>query len=190
MIGMDLNLGLLFCRYIYVRYAHGLVSHGKVLFHKIIVLVVLTFLCQQVIMFPMREYLFVQKFPFHNVIGSICCMKKLIFVKNDKKIRDKLIHITYITLFILLVQAFGKLVDRKRRKYAIRQTRKNIITFKMHLNKMYMFLGMLFSDQCVNLLLEIFYHRLGTVTVFEVWWVWQGFKFTQWTLWFPFMNSR
>ena len=46
------NAGILFCRFLYVRHARGLVTEGVSIFHRLVIILVGCFTCQLLFLFP------------------------------------------------------------------------------------------------------------------------------------------
>ena len=106
-ISIFLHFGMMFCRFIYARYADGLLSKGKNLFHSLVCLVTSTF-CLQHILFPLIKN-FVNdddEYPLNIIQGQICTKQNITQFSNAEKnitfiIRPKILMITFSTLIII-----------------------------------------------------------------------------------------
>ena len=71
-LSVYLHLGMIFCRFIYTRYAHGFMKLGTGLFHKLVCIVTTTF-CLQHVLFRVAEALLADDdFTLNMIQGQIC----------------------------------------------------------------------------------------------------------------------
>ena len=71
-ISIFLHFGMLFCRFIYARYATGLEAMGKKLFHGLVCLVKTTFCLQWLLFYPIKNLFLAENYPLNTVQGRIC----------------------------------------------------------------------------------------------------------------------
>ena len=170
------NLGLIFCRFIYVRYSHGLVKDKGELFHQLILLIIGIFTIHWLLIWPLRTTLSGED--YKNMIKGKICNKMSIAELTGSDIQAKLITISVLMLTIFGLLFMKSSVMKKRKVLSIPKTRWNLINFSQHSMYLQLFLLLLFVDQVgVNTICQIFNQFLGTKLVFQLWWIWNLIMF-------------
>ena len=92
------SLGIVFCRFIYARYAHGLLADKGRLFHKIVLLVIFVFTLHGLLIWPL-----LYQDDYRNIIkGKIC--NKLQFPEASKvefHVKPKLLSCMGVGLYMM-----------------------------------------------------------------------------------------
>jgi hypothetical protein len=176
MFSIYINTGMIFCRFIYVRYAKGLLSMGSNLFHCLVFLVTVTFFTHWFFMFPVRN-LFLLEDADLNTIQKRVCTKTTIPWFNDvlqnKKfsLQPKVIIIAFSTIFLLFILFFSSSAHRQTKRYRIPKTRRNLMTMKHQCQYLTILLLVLVSDQVLFMGFQMFFEDLGVDKVFIIWWI-------------------
>ena len=140
MFSIYINIGMMFCRLIYVRYAEGLLSMGSNLFHCLVFLVTVTFFTHWLLMFPIRlsfrPNLFILKDADLNTIQKRVCTKTTIpwfdDIEENKNVslQPKLIILSFSTLFLFITWFLYSSAQKQTNRHRIPKTRKNLMTMK------------------------------------------------------------
>ena len=187
-VATSLNLAILFCRFIYVRHALGLVTHGKKLFHNIVCVVTCTFILQHLFIYPIRQ---AWTQDLDNIKVQFCSHKVVPWLEDKElSLKPKLILVTFSGLFILAVLFFSKSSANQKKKYCIPKVRHNVITFELHWIMFQIALIFFIIDQIVNIFLQKYYQSLGAKHVFRIWCVWQILNMTYFSAIWPIMIIR
>ena len=187
----SLNLALLFTRFIYIRYALGLVTHGRKLFHKIVCVVTCTFIVQHLLIFPVRQAWTQNLDKGENVKVQICRHKLTTWLEDREfSVKPKLIVLTIIVLFILAVMFFSKSSSNQKKKYCIPKVRYNVITLELHVILFQITLFIFIVDQIINGFLQKYYESLGVKKVFWIWFMFQFLNMTYHAAIWPILILR
>ena len=132
------NIGMMFCRFIYVRYATGLVKNGTKLFHILVCCVSGTFTLQWLGIQPLYYWLMVDNPMKTTLKGQICTRTQLTIFEDINKtinfsIKSKLLIITFSVLFLMVSLYFTKSSKRMNSKFKIPKRRINIFNMKMQI---------------------------------------------------------
>ena len=178
-IGGVPNLGIMFCRFIYVRYSHGLVEDMGKLFHKIVVLALSVFTLQIQLMWPIQaafsDYDYTE-----NAKGRICNKvdkwEEENFISNSVKPKMIICFISGWYAFFIFYMTIS--ARKHSAKYSIPRRRCNAINMTQHciLSLLYPFLIMI--DQIINAVVQVFYSSLGPDLVFQIWWLYHLLMFS------------
>ena len=187
----SLNLALLFCRFIYVRYALGLVTHGTRLFHNIVCVVTCTFILQHLLIFPIRQAWTQNLDKGETIKVQICSHKQTTWLEDKEfSVKPKIIFLAIIILFILAVMFFSKSSANQKKKYSIPKVRHHVITLELHVIMFQIALFMFIFDIIVNICLQKYYASLGIKQVFRIWCLWQILNMTYFAAIWPIMILR
>ena len=83
-----LNLGSIFCRFIYVRYAQGLIKDKGKLFHQLVLVMITFFSLHWVLIWPIRTVLSNES--YRSLIKGKICQQIQISELSQKDLRGKL----------------------------------------------------------------------------------------------------
>ena len=131
-----LNNGMLFCRFIYARYANGLITTGKKLFHTLVCCGTGAFLFQWLGMQPFQYHFGKGNFPMNLWKGYICTKTTYtdslvfgdVYTNIDYLIKPKLIIISCSLLFLMANAYFTKSAYKMTRKHGIPKRKINLMT--------------------------------------------------------------
>ena len=169
------NMGIMFCRFIYVRYSHGLVADMGSLFHKVVLLGILIFTFHWLSVWPINILL--NKDDYTGIIkGKICNQIPFPSLNSNSiffHIKAKMISCAIVGLYALLLIYFNVSSKKHRKKYAIPKRRVNILSMDQQANYLYLLAICMFIDQLIiNLSFQLFHEELGVKHTFVIWWVW------------------
>ena len=164
------SLGIVFCRFIYVRYSHGLLADKGRLFHKIVLLVIFVFTLHGLLIWPL-----LYQDDYKSIIkGKIC--NKLQFSELSKvefHVKPKLLSCMGVVLYMMACIFFQTSARRQRVKYGIPKRRCNLITIDQHALYLHLIGVCLMGDQLIiNICIQVFHSALGVEDVFKIWWMW------------------
>ena len=168
------NIGIVFCRFIYARYAHGLVKDMGRLFHKIVLFIIFVFTGHWLLVWPIRTTL--SKGDYTNIMkGKIC--NQIPFSDSKESIiqllKPKLMTCFMTCLYTLALVYIYTSAKRQRSKYSIPRTRWNLINIDQHFVYILSIIFCLLFDQLViNVIIQVFHSQLGEAVVFQIWWIW------------------
>ena len=170
------HVGMMFCRFIYARYATGLVTEGMRLFHGLVFVFIGIFSLQLLLIWPIQYTFFVKEYPLNMIKGKICTQTNIVEFDEEKSnvdfsIKPKILIITLTSLYWLVSNFFTISAHKQSKKHRIPKTRRNLM--EMRSQNIYMgFLAFnIFIDQIGNMFLQIFYNELGVQNVFKIWWI-------------------
>ena len=170
------NIGMMFCRGIYVRYATGLVTNGTKLFHILVCCVSGTFTLQWLGIQPLYYWLMVDNPMKTTLKGQICTRTQLTIFEDINKtinfsIKSKLLIITFSVLFLMVSLYFTKSSKRMNSKFKIPKRRINIVNMKMQNKYTAAIIINFIIDQVLMAVLEANYEDLGKQSTFVIFWV-------------------
>ena len=175
-ISLFLHFGMLFCRFIYTRYADGLLLMGKSLLHGLVCLMTVTF-CIQHILFPIVKNVFHEEnYPLNIIQGQICMKKNITqfqSVEQNKAFinRPKLMMIAFCSLMMMAALFMEFSAKKKANGYRIPKTRVNLMTMKQQCHYLVLLCLCVISGQITNIVIQVYYQKLGIDSVFNIWWV-------------------
>ena len=162
--------GIIFCRFIYARYAHGLVADKGRLFHKIVVLVIIIFTMQNLLLW----YLDTQN-DYRDIIKGRICYQLEFPEKNNKDfhVKPKLMISIGVSLYMVSLFFFQHSANKQKRFYSIPKRRQNLITLNQHICYNHLIgICFLFDQLFINPFIQVFHTSLGVHTVIQIWWSW------------------
>ena len=166
----------MFCRFIYVRYAKGLLSMGSNLFHGLVFLVSGTFFIHGLFMFPIRNLFLLEDVDLNTIQTRVCTETPIPWfndVDQNRKfsLKPKLIILAFSTIFLIFTWFFYCSAQRQVKKYRIPNTRRNLMTMKHQTQYLTILIMICLSDQILFMVLQMFYDDLGVENVFLIWWI-------------------
>ena len=169
------SFGIVFCRFIYARYAHGLVADRGRLFHKIILLVIIIFTIHHLLIW----YFDSQNDYKDRIKGRICNQIEFLDIKNKEfHVKPKLLVSIGVCLYMVALIFFQRSANRQRRFHNIPKRRQNLITINQHIFCKYLIGTCLLFDQLIfNTFIQLFHTSLGPHSVLQIWWVWHLIMF-------------
>ena len=167
---------MMFCRFIYVRYAKGLLSMGSNLFHGLVHLVVGAFIVHSLLMFPIRNLFVVEDADLNNIQKRICTKTTILWFKDEEQnikfsLRPKIYVLAFSTLFLIWTWFFYASAQRQAQKYRIPKTRINLMTMQHQNQYLTIIILVLVFDQLLFIFFQMFYKELGVENVFKIWWI-------------------
>ena len=174
-IGGVPNLGIMFCRFIYVRYAHGLVDDMGKLFHKVVALALPMFTLQPLLMWPIYRTLSEDDWT-HRIKGRIC--NKIDFPSEEETfisfyVKPKMIVVFIAGWYAVFICYMTISAWKHSAKYSIPRRRCNPINMTQHcIFSLLYSLSLVFDQLVINIVLQVFYSSLGPDLVFQIWWLW------------------
>ena len=173
-ISIYLNLGMMFCRFIYARYASGLELFGKNLFHGLVCIVSGTFCLQGLLFMPVKNIFLTKDYPLNIIQGQICTKTIIQFSdggqNKDFSLKPKLIVITFTSLIILSSLFFSISSQKQAKRHGIPKKRRNLMTIH-HQNLFTVLLCICgIATQIINFVLKLFSEELGIDYAFIIWW--------------------
>ena len=167
------SLGIVFCRFVYARYAHGLLADKGRLFHKVVLLVIFVFTIHWLLLWPAIS---INK-DYKNIIkGKIC--NQLPFPEAGESlvefhIKPKLLTCFSDILYISSLFYFQRSAKKQRSRHGIPRRRWNLMTIDLHAYYLSLtgFL-ILFDQLIINVIIQVFHLQLGAARVFKIWWIW------------------
>ena len=160
------NVGIIFCRFIYTRYARALVSEGTATFHGLSAVLIMSFTAQFILMYPFSGlWRFYSTYPLNMIKGRLCALVPVHQgewqdEKNGFAWKHKLIICTMMLLFILAVLYFNFSSQKKKRYHFIPKNPRNLMTLKQQtIYTVTLLFGIIF-DQIVNHFVEVFYFHV------------------------------
>ena len=177
-LSVFIHFGMMFCRFIYARYATGLETIGKRLLHGLVYIVTTTFCLQWLLIYPIKNILLEENYPLHVIQGHLCTKTKMVQFGDSEKnkdfsIRPKLLMITFSTLIIVSALFVTSSAHKQTKRYGIPLIRKHLMTMKTQCLYLVLLCSSVISGQILNILIQMFYENLGVETVFLVWWIYQ-----------------
>ena len=172
-VGSLPSLGIIFCRFIYARYAHGLVADQGRLFHKIVLLVIIIFTLHSLMLDSQYDYR-------TRIKGRICNQIEFPDKSNkDFHVKPKLLITIGVILYMTAITFFQHTASRQKKRYNIPKRRQNLMTIKQHTFYNHLIgICLLFDQLILNTFIQVFHTSLGAHTVLEIWWVWHLLMFT------------
>ena len=171
------NIGIMFCRFIYTRYAIGLVSEGTSLFHRLVGVVTISFMFQCLFLYPFSGlWRFYNIYPLNTIKGNFCALVPM----DQEDFQDeeggfawkhKLIAMALLLLFVLVTLYFYKSSKNQEKKHSVPKYQQNLMVISHHtIYTLTILLGIM-ADQLGNSVLEFFYTDLGPQLAFVIWWI-------------------
>ena len=165
-VGSLPSLGIIFCRFIYARYAHGLVADKGRLFHKIVLLVIIIFTLHSLILDSQNDYRTCIK-------GRIC--NQIEFPDKSNKefhVKPKLLISIGVSLYMAAITFFQHTASGQKKLYNIPKRRQNLMTIKQHTFYNHLIgICVLFDQLILNTFNQEFHTSLGAHTALQIWWV-------------------
>ena len=173
------NVMIMFTRFIFARYAHGLVSAGIELFKKVIIVAVCMFCLHLILIWPVRYEISGSNYD-ETIVGRICARIPIPeFQKGafdpEFSVKPKMITSSLVAIFVSFSVYWRFSALKQRKKYAILPVRKNFLNIDEDLAMLANISLHLVIDQWIKIPLEIFYTKLGSENLFWIWWFWHLF---------------
>ena len=171
-----MNLGIVFCRFIYARYATGLLSMGSNLFHSLLCIVVGAFILHGLLQFPIRNLFLLEDADLNNIQKRICTKTPITWFKDEEQnrkfsLKPKILQLAYSTIFLIWNCFFYVSAQRQVDKYRIPKTRINLMTMKHQSQYLTILILVLAFDQLLFIFFQMFYEELGVEKAFTIWWI-------------------
>ena len=168
------NYAIMFCRFIYCRFAHGLVNDESKLFTKLILVATFFFTLHWLLVWPVQYTLNAGTNYENTIKGRICTqslipefLEKSVNIKFSVKPKLLSFSMTLITLFSSVF--FYKSSQSQRKRYNIPSHRRNLMDMDGNLMFIILIDLNVIADQVLKIPLEIFYAKLGVEYVFKIW---------------------
>ena len=177
MFSIFINTGMIFCRFIYVRYAKGLLSIGPKLFHVLLMyLLIGTYFLIFLSMFPIQNFFLLEDVELNNIQKRICTKTNITWFKDVEQnkqfsLKPKLLIIAGSTIFFTWTCFFNTSAHRQTKRYTIPKTRRNLMTMKYQCKYLTILLLVLVSDQILFMVFQMFFEDIGVDNVFILWWI-------------------
>ena len=175
------NIGIIFCRFIYARYAHGLLKDKGKLFHKVVLLVISIFSLHWLLVCIIKPIVGLES---HSKIskGMICNELPLPgqpeagFIKFYIKPKLMLVFVAsfYTAANVYIVNSSKKQTSR----FKIPRQRRSPLTIIQQSTWVHLYAACTQIDQLVVIAgIQMFNSRLGENMSFEIWWYWNLLMF-------------
>ena len=168
------SCAIMFCRFIYSRYAHGLGPDKSKLFNKLVVLVMVVFTLHLVLIWPIHFALNIGTIQ-NTIMGKICTKAQIPeFLEKrpnlEFSIKPKLTIFALLAIFLFSSAYFYTSAIKQTKRYKIPSHRRNLMDINM--NMLFIILIDLngAANQIVNILVEVFYNKISPDTAFKIWW--------------------
>ena len=174
---------VIFCRFIYARYAHGLLLDGGKLFRKLVGVTMLFFCLQLIFMWPVQYEMGAKKYS-KIIKGRICTKSPIPEFLGDQadaefSVRPKLITITITLICVFFTLYWTKAAKKERKRYKIPTLNKNVMNIDDNMMVVWLVGINSIVEQLFNILLEYFYAEMGVDRIFKIWWTYQLVMFIQ-----------
>ena len=159
-------LATLFCRFIYVRYARDLLTHGISLLHHLVILLLLFYSAAQ--FFPL---VLTRGWPQSLVQGKICS-KTLINFDNEGLnfwLRPKILTFIIGSVFIFWAWFFTHSSEKQKQKHSITTWQRNLMTMEQQRNLLYLLMSFRMLDQVSQIFIQVKYEQLGVYGAYSLW---------------------
>ena len=187
------NMCILFCRFIYVRYAHGLVADMGRLFHQLVFLVIAMFSLHSLSLWFTEPILDGVK-QSQNVMIKICNHLPLSAVAQEDFVkvfvRPKVMTFVFAFIDVFIIWYFDMISHKQKLYYGIPKTRRNLLTMKEHCTWVKVTVFSITFDQIIKLGLQLLWGFINVKEVFLVWWLWHLLMFTIINILAPFKILR
>ena len=174
------NLDIIFIRFIYVRYAHGLIADMGRLLHKITFLKFVVFTSWWLLIWFIRPILNKDKH-LNTIKGMICNQLPFPDLRETfilVYIKPKLLACVGVALVSFFLAYMHSSSVKQMTRYSIPTVRWNLLNMKQHKNFIYVSeFCFVFDQLAVNGGLQVFQSELGPENVFKIWWTWQVVMF-------------
>ena len=174
------NIDIIFIRFTYVRYAHGLIADMGRLLHKITFLTFAVFTSWLLLVWHIRHILNNDK-QRNTVKGMIC--NQVPFPDLREKfillyIKPKLLACVGVALVSIFLAYMNSSSVNQMSRYTIPNVRWNLLNMKQHTNYLYVSnFCFVFDHLAINGGLQVFQSELSPENVFKIWWIWQVVMF-------------
>jgi hypothetical protein len=171
-----INTGMVFCRFIYVRYAKGLLSIGSNMFHGLVFLVIGTYFFDILLMFPIRHVFLLEDVDLNNIQKRVCTKTHIPWFKDEAQnkkfsLQPKLLIFAFSTMMLFFTWFFYSSAQRQTKRFRIPKTRINLMTMKQQSQYLTILILVLVSDQALFIVFQTFYDELGVDNIFIIWWI-------------------
>ena len=159
-------LATLFCRFIYVRYAKDLLTHGISLLHHLVILLLVFYSVA-----PIFSFMLTSDWPQNMVQGKICS-KTLINFDNeglDFWLRPKIFTFIVGPTCIFWAWFFTHSAKRQRRKHSITSWQRNLMTMEQQKILLFHLISFRMLDQFLQILIQLNYEHLGVEESYKLW---------------------
>ena len=176
MFSICINTGMVFCRFIYVRYAKGLLSMGSNMFHGLVYLVICIYFLDCIFMFPVRNFFLMEDVDLNNIQKRVCTKTNITWYKDDEQnkqfsLQPKLLIFAFSNMILFFNLFFSTSAHRQTKRYRIPKTRINLMTMKQQSQYLTIHILVLVSDQVLFIIFQAFYDQLGVDNIFVIWWI-------------------
>ena len=173
---------VLFCRFVYTRYAHGIIADQTKLFSKLIVTAMSIFTLHMLLIWPIHYTLSIGTTYSGTIKGRICTHSHIpeFFeetVNLQFSVKPKLTSLAWQSTFLFSSIYFYNSAKKQQNLYEIPGVRQNMIDMRGNTVFVVVILLNTMSDQLLNIPIEMFYDTLGAKGAFQVWWCWHLFIF-------------
>ena len=181
----------MFCRFIYARYASGFVASGTILFHRLAAILIVSFISQFILIYPLSGlWRFYNIYPLNMIKGKLCALAPIAQNEfqnenNGFAWKHKLIIITMMLLFVMVTLYFYKSSKKQTKRHFIPKYPRNLLTIGQHTSYTVALLVSIILDQVSNQCIELFYFDLSVRNAFIIWWIEQVFYFIVIHVFFP-----
>ena len=171
-----LNLGMMFLRFVYVRYPHGLLELGLNMFHEVVMLWVGAFLIIVITSFYAESYVNGDKLE-KILMFKICMLGDSVQIDQSSgadELGSVVVGACIFTLFLLLSSSYMFVSSKQKANiFSIPKRRRNLLTMSQQLLFILFFCLNAFSIQCYSFLNTESYNNVERNKVFLVWWAHQ-----------------
>ena len=172
------NFGIIFCRFVYTRYAYGLTVSTVKVFHFLVCSIIGAFTAQFFIVELMKydEAVKNNEFPFNTMDGFFCSGLAVDsnFQPDTKEFQKvSLVLIAFVALAALSNFLIQKACSNVCCFHHIPSRRINFLTLKDQGLYFNLLITFIFLDRLVNFLLLLLFDTLGQKMIFQLWWSYQ-----------------
>jgi hypothetical protein len=128
----------MFCRFIYTRYAIGFVSEGTSLFHRLVGVLIISFISQCPFLYPLSGlWKFYNIYPLNTIKVNFCAIVPV----DQEDFQDeeggfawkhKLIVMALLLLFVLVTLYFYKSSNTQEKKHSVPKYKQNLMVMSHH----------------------------------------------------------
>ena len=163
-------LFILFIRFIFTRYAHGLLHDQGSLFRKIVNSSIFCFLLY--IILNIYAHRMMRNSKQKRPIKMEICLQDLeeLTSWDLDSLKIKMIIIFELSIFSVLSGWMWISSKKQTKKYTIPQYRQNILNFDQDFTLYILISSLIIFDQLLNAMLEFFSNNLGKSNIFKIWW--------------------
>ena len=168
-------LAVMFCRFVFTRYAQGLITDEIKLFKKVVCVALVFFTLHWLSIFPAQHSFNGELSTEKNIMGRICSQTHIPEFLEDTvnvtvSVKPKILIITML-IIILVFNIYCYISARRQRAlHNIPKHRVNLMNIQVNFLIPFQICIHGISHQLLNIPFEIFYSQLGVHNVFKIWW--------------------